>query len=1332
MLHPRRLSLLSHLILGLALSMLRQPARSDAADWPQWRCDAGHTASTSEELPQQLHLQWVRKYTPRQQAWQDPVNDYMMTFDKTFEPVVQDGLMFIGFNDSDKLVALDAASGKELWRFYADGPIRMAPAAHDGRVLFTSDDGWLYCLEADTGKLAWKFRGGPGDQKCLGNGRVISCWPARGGPVIRDGKVYFAASIWPFMGVFIHALDVKTGKQVWINDTTGSRFNDQPHVTVAYGTVAPQGQLAATADRIIVPGGRSVPAGLDRATGEFKYFRHAGDGAGFGSFVVADDNYYFARSAGRKVLANQVAEGKPVEPTMWAAIELGEPVLDRGAIYVAEEGKIRSIKLVTTPEEAKRLGIDFTKKPLPVRHTLWEIEADGSGDLIKAGNRLYAAGKKSITAIDVSAGPTGNPQIAWTMPVEEGILRLLAASDRLFAVTLDGRILAYGNDKPNGDAPFLTNPKPPLPWSIDREEEKMPLHAALTQRFLRKFGKHSGYFLTFGKADKLLLMYRLVEDDPPTVIAVDTDAKRVDDMRRYFDLLGCYGKKLSIHVGDPATYKAPSYFATYLALDDAATKACADDRLLAEVYRSVRPHGGILSLSAAGVDREELARQISRGLLPGATWDNKRPDDELAELIQVVPIRRRGPPPGAGDWTHQYGNIANTLKSDDKLVKLPLGVLWFGGSSHVDVLPRHGNGPPQQVVGGRLIIQGLDNFAARDVYTGRVLWKVKIDPKELGTFGVYYDQTLNPDPLSGKSQGHIAGARMRGTNFVATEDSVYLALGNKCRVLNAATGETVRDIEMPNRDGKPASWGFIGVYENILLGGQGFADYRSNDKDLNKVFDQAASRALVAFDRKTGQKLWQVDARHGFPHNGIVAGKDRIHLLDIRPESKAARDARRGKPAPADQRLLTVEAKTGKTLWERDKEIGGVWLSLSVPRDILVLSTDSQPHRWSNQTGLVPWQGKASGITAFSAADGNVVWENKDFAYNGPLILHNDTIFSNVESNWREKQNYSGAISLLTGKPSLRTNPLTGLSEPWRITRNYGCNAVIASEHLMTLRSGTAAYFDLETGCGTGSLGGFKSSCTSNLIAAGGVLNAPDYTRACSCAFQNQTSLAMIHMPDIQMEQWTAHYEPLQWSNSDFRPAIEVGGPIRRLGINLGAPGDRVAPDGTLWLEYPLTRNYQGGDSYNVPITMDGDPTNVMRRHAAAISGPLPWVGASQIRDLKHLFVDLGTDNLKNGGQPARYTVKLYFTELEEIPAKMVESGQDRRFDVLLQGKPVLTDFSIQKEAGGINKTLVKTFENIEVRDALKLSFRRGAKSKYPAVLSGVEIVENEPFVSNR
>jgi hypothetical protein len=136
--------------------------------------------------------------------------------------------------------------------------------------LFTSDDGCLYCANADDGHILWKFAGGPSQRKAIGNGRLISAWPARGGAVIRDGIVYFAASIWPFMGTFVYALDAQTGEVKWVNDGMGADFIKQPHSAPAFAGVAPQGPFVATEDILLVPGGRSVPAGLDH-TGKLLY-----------------------------------------------------------------------------------------------------------------------------------------------------------------------------------------------------------------------------------------------------------------------------------------------------------------------------------------------------------------------------------------------------------------------------------------------------------------------------------------------------------------------------------------------------------------------------------------------------------------------------------------------------------------------------------------------------------------------------------------------------------------------------------------------------------------------------------------------------------------------------------------------------------------------------------------------------------------------------------------------------------------------------------------------------------------------------------------------------
>ena len=178
-------------------------------DWPMWRYDANRSASSNEKLPKNLRLLWTRKFSPRKQAWDDPLNLDLMTYDRVFEPIVAGGRMFVGFNDQDKLIAFDVETGQTLWTAFADAPIRFAPVAYEGNVYCTSDDGYLYCWSQKDGSLEWKFRGGPSDQKALGNQRFTSAWPARGGPVVRDGHVYFAASIWPFMGTFIYSLDAK-------------------------------------------------------------------------------------------------------------------------------------------------------------------------------------------------------------------------------------------------------------------------------------------------------------------------------------------------------------------------------------------------------------------------------------------------------------------------------------------------------------------------------------------------------------------------------------------------------------------------------------------------------------------------------------------------------------------------------------------------------------------------------------------------------------------------------------------------------------------------------------------------------------------------------------------------------------------------------------------------------------------------------------------------------------------------------------------------------------------------------------------------------------------
>ncbi|MCJ7752430.1 MAG: PQQ-like beta-propeller repeat protein, partial [Armatimonadetes bacterium] len=192
------------------------------ADWPMWRHDPSHTACTSEELSTDLRLQWVLELPDPKPCW--PFTQYKLQFDLSYEPVVAGDTLFLPSMVRDSVTAYETKDGALKWRFYTDGPVRFAPVVSNGKVYFVSDDSYLYCLDAASGELRWKFRGGPSDRKVLGNDRLISMWPARGAPVLYDGTIYFAASIWPFMGTFIHALDAETGKVIWANSGSGSDF----------------------------------------------------------------------------------------------------------------------------------------------------------------------------------------------------------------------------------------------------------------------------------------------------------------------------------------------------------------------------------------------------------------------------------------------------------------------------------------------------------------------------------------------------------------------------------------------------------------------------------------------------------------------------------------------------------------------------------------------------------------------------------------------------------------------------------------------------------------------------------------------------------------------------------------------------------------------------------------------------------------------------------------------------------------------------------------------------------------------------------------------------
>ena len=316
--------------------------------------------------------------------------------------------------------------------------------------------------------------------------------------------------------------------------------------------------------------------------------------------------------------------------------------------------------------------------------------------------------------------------------------------------------------------------------------------------------------------------------------------------------------------------------------------------------------------------------------------------------------------------------------------------------------------------------------------------------------------------------------------------------------------------------------------------------------------------------------------------------------MDRLPKPILDKLTRRGEAIDAKPVVRAFDAATGKTTWENSDAAFGTFLSYSKKHDCVVQGGRASRDMAAGE----PF----TRVNTLKASDGSVIWD-KNVTYGGPCIIHGDTLYTNaIRAD-------GAALSLVTGEPIRAEHPLTGAPTPWTYYRSYGCNTVIAAENLLTFRSGAAGFCDLRTG-GTGNLGGFKSGCTSNLIAADGVLNAPDYTRTCTCPYQNQTSLALV--PREETDYWLFHQIPLY----PDEPC-----PIRQLGLNFGAPGDHTDDRGVLWLDCPSV----GGPSPDPEVAIDGDVEYVRGdpRAVAADSDSPRWIAASHAEGMASITIRL-------------------------------------------------------------------------------------------------------------
>jgi len=217
-----------------------------------------------------------------------------------------------------KVVALDPASGGQLWVSEVTVPIRSAPTASGGHLFIIGADNQLYALSAEDGSQVWSYRGIP-----EAAGLIANASPAVSGTTV----------VAPYSSGEVIAFNADSGEPMWVDSltrtqllTTLSGIND-----VAARPVIDGGMVFA-----VSVSGRMVA--VDEKTGERLWTRNI---AGTQAPAVAGETAYVVSLNGQLVALDR-ASGKVRWLTRLpgeASVRWGGPVVAGGRLWLTSSNK---------------------------------------------------------------------------------------------------------------------------------------------------------------------------------------------------------------------------------------------------------------------------------------------------------------------------------------------------------------------------------------------------------------------------------------------------------------------------------------------------------------------------------------------------------------------------------------------------------------------------------------------------------------------------------------------------------------------------------------------------------------------------------------------------------------------------------------------------------------------------------------------------------------------------------------------------------------------------------------------------------------------------------
>jgi outer membrane protein assembly factor BamB len=231
----------------------------------------------------------------------------------TSSPAVANGIAYWGSGDGH-VYAVDAANGRERWRFATGGRVRSTPAVVNGVVYVGNSDGFVYAIDAESGTERWRFQtaGASLDAADFGFDRR----QIYGSPAVEGGQVFVGSR-----DASLYALDAVTGRQLWT-------FDEESAWVIS--------SAAVTGDRVYSARSSSGNTrAIDRATGE-EVWSHAAGSLVFSSPVISGGTLYIGEEDG-DVVARDTGSGEVRWSFRTGGSIFATPLVHDGRVYIGSD-----------------------------------------------------------------------------------------------------------------------------------------------------------------------------------------------------------------------------------------------------------------------------------------------------------------------------------------------------------------------------------------------------------------------------------------------------------------------------------------------------------------------------------------------------------------------------------------------------------------------------------------------------------------------------------------------------------------------------------------------------------------------------------------------------------------------------------------------------------------------------------------------------------------------------------------------------------------------------------------------------------------------------------